>query len=134
VGSAKTGVYVKGLSADELYGAIMAGRSFVSTGPSLGFDVNGGLMGDTVDIATGGSVKLRLSVKAETAGFTVAEVRVIRDGQVWQTIEANKGAYDVTLEDETVTEDGYYRVEVTSKDDSGNSQFAWSNPVFVRIN
>ena len=133
VGSAKTGVYVKGLSADELYGAIMAGRSFVSTGPSLGFDVNGGLMGDTVDIATGGSVKLRLSVKAETEGFTVAEVRVIKNGQVWQTVKPLKADYEATLKDETVTEDAYYRVEVTASDDAGNYQFAWSNPVFVKI-
>jgi hypothetical protein len=33
-----------------------------------------------------------------------------------------------------VTEDGYYRVEVTSLDVvSGRYDFAWSNPVFARV-
>ena len=133
VGSAKTGVYLKSLSADEIYAAIKAGRSFATTGPSLDLDVNGGLMGETIHVTSGGSVKLRLNVKAETAGFTVAEVRVIKDGQVWQTVKPLKAAYEATLKDESVTEDGYYRVEVTSNDDAGNYQFAWSNPVFVKI-
>ena len=90
-------------------------------------------MGDTVRVPGGGSAKLKLSVKAETAGFTVAEVKVIKNGQVWQTIKPAEPAYEATLEDESVTEDGYYRVEVTSSDDAGNYQFAWSNPVFVKI-
>jgi len=133
VGSAKTGVYLKSLSADELYAAIKAGRSFATTGPSLAFDVNGALMGDTASIPGGGSAKLRLNVKAETDGFTVAEVRVIKDGEVWQTIKPLKATYEATLEDESVTQDGYYRVEVIASDDAGNYQFAWSNPVFVKI-
>jgi len=133
VGNAKTGLYVKGLSPDELYAAMKAGRSFATTGPSLAFDVNGGLMGETAHIPGGGSAKLRLNVKAETEGFIVAEVKVMKNGQVWQTIKPLKPAYDATLKDESVTEDGYYRVEVTSSDDAGNYQFAWSNPVFVKI-
>ena len=90
-------------------------------------------MGETVHVASGGSVKLRLNVKAETAGFSVAEVRVVKNGEVWQTVKPLKDSYEATLDDKAVTEDGYYRVEVTSSDDAGNSQFAWSNPVFVKI-
>jgi len=133
VGSAKTGVYLKSLTADELYGAIMAGRSFVSTGPSLDLDVDGGLMGETIHVTSGGSVKLRLNVKAETEGFTVAEVRVVKNGEVIASIKPAEPAHETVLEDESVTEDGYYRVEVTSSDEAGNYQFAWSNPVFVKI-
>jgi hypothetical protein len=133
VGTAKTGVYVKSLTADELYGAIKAGRSFATTGPLVGLDVNGGLMGETIHVTSGGSVKVGLEVKAETEGFTVAEVRVIKNGEVWQTVKPLKATYEATLEDKTVTQDGYYRVEVTSSDGAGNYQFAWSNPVFVKI-
>jgi hypothetical protein len=133
VGSAKTGVYVKSLSADELYGAIMAGRSFATTGPSVGLDVNGGLMGETIHVTSGGSAKVRLNVKAETAGFSVAEVRIIKNGEAWQTVKPLKDSYEATLDDKAVTEDGYYRIEVTSSDDASNYQYAWSNPVFVKI-
>jgi hypothetical protein len=43
-------------------------------------------------------------------------------------------SYEDALVDDGVTEDGYYRVEVTSLDMvSGLYYFAWSNPVFARV-
>jgi len=42
--------------------------------------------------------------------------------------------FQTTLADKSVTEDGYYRVEVTSADvASGKYAFAWSNPVFIEV-
>jgi len=137
VGSAKNGLYVKKLSADEIYKAIAAGHSFATTGPSLTFDVNGQIMGDTAKIAVGGSANLSLSAKAETPGYLLARIDIYRNGQVWKT------KYPIMLpayswpQTDTVTEDGYYRVEVTSCKLVGMQcvayQFAWSNPVFVDV-
>jgi hypothetical protein len=45
VGIARNGLYVKALTADDVYEAISAGRSFATTGPSLAFDLNGEPMG-----------------------------------------------------------------------------------------
>lgn len=133
VGKAKTGLYVKALTAEEVYEAIKAGRGFATTGPSVAFGVNGKLMGETADIADDGSAKLKLRVKAETEGFTLVEIRVMKNGVAWQMIEPESPEYEATLVDDSVTEDGYYRLEVTSSDSAGNKQFAWSNPVFVDI-
>jgi hypothetical protein len=128
VGVAKNGLYVKALTADEVYKAIKAGRSFATTGPSLDFTVNGKMMGSAAKIASGGSATLNLSATAETAGYVVAKIDVYKNGQLWNTIP---GGGPTTLTD-TVTADGYYRIEVTSVG-PGLPQFAYSNPVFVDV-
>jgi hypothetical protein len=125
---------VKALTAEEVYGAIKAGRSFATTGPSLAFDVNGELMGGTAHIASGGSASLNLRVNSESATAILVKIDIIKNGEVWQTISPMQPVYEDTLVDGSVTEDGYYRVEVTSQDQpSGPYRFAWSNPVFLKV-
>jgi len=134
VGLPKNGLYVKTLTADEVYAAIKAGRSFATSGPSLAFDVNGELMGSTAHIASGGSANLNLSVSSETATAILTKIDIIKNGEVWRTISPMQPVYEDTLVDDSVTEGGYYRVEVTSQDQpDGPYHYAWSNPVFVRV-
>ena len=131
VGIAKNGAYVKKLSAKELYKAIKAGRTFATTGPSLALDVNGELMGDTAYILDG-SASINLSVNSESPTAILVQINIIKNGEVLQTISPLSSTYEDTLADE-VTEDGYYRVEVTGVDIATGYSFAWSNPVFVDI-
>jgi len=64
----------------------------------------------------------------------LVKVDIIKNGDLLQTTSPLSSTYEGTLTDDGVTEDGYYRVEVTSLDVvSGNYYFAWSNPVFVRV-
>jgi len=134
VGVAKNGLYVKELTAEEVYAAIKAGRSFATTGPSLAFDINGEIMGGTAHIASGGSANLTLSVSSESATAILTKIDIIKNGEVWRTISPNQPVYEDTLVDDSVTEDGYYRVEVTSQDlPDGPYHAAWSNPVFVNV-
>jgi hypothetical protein len=128
VGLAKNGLFVKALTANEVYKAIKAGRSFATTGPSLAFTVNGKMMGSAVYIASGGSASLNLSATAETPGYVVAKMVIYKNGQYLTTIP---GGGHTTLTD-TVNADGYYRIEVTSVG-LGLPQFAYSNPVFVEV-
>lgn len=133
VGVAKNGLYVKALTTKEVYKAIKAGRSFATTGPSLAFDVNGELMGDTAEVASGGSANLTLSVDAMTPGYILYKVRIVKNGVVLQEVSPFSPTYQLSLAD-TVTEDGYYRVEVESVPALGGPpQFAYSNPVFVNV-
>jgi hypothetical protein len=132
VGVAKNGAYVKALTAKELYKAIKSGKTFATTGPSLNLDVNGELMGDTAYVFDS-AADIHLNVNAVTPGFILVKIDIIKNGVIWDTIAPNSPTYKATLED-TVIEDGYYRVEVTSSNLSGTViQFAWSNPVFVRV-
>jgi hypothetical protein len=134
VGLAKNGVYLKkGLTATELYKAIKAGRSFATTGPSLALDVNGELMGDTAYVFDG-TANVNLSVDSESPTAILVKIDIIKNGDVLQTISPLSSNYEDTLVDDGVTEDGYYRVAVTSLDMvSGRYYFAWSNPVFARV-
>ena len=133
VGVAKNGVYLKKkLTAEKLYKAIKAGRSFATTGPSLALKVNGELMGDTAYVLDG-IANVDLSVASESPTAILVKIDIIKNGELWQTINPMFPTYQDTLIDDGVTEDGYYRVEVTSADGSGNYYFAWSNPVFVRM-
>jgi hypothetical protein len=134
VGVAKNGLYVEALTAEEVYGAIKAGRGFATTGPSLAFDVNGELMGGTARVASGGSVNLNLSVSSESATAVLTKIDIIKNGEVWRTLSPMQPVYEDTLVDDSVAEDGYYRVEVTSLEQPGGPyNFAWSNPVFLNV-
>ena len=130
VGSAKNGILVEKLNAKEVYKAIKEGRSFATNGPSLAFDVNGEQMGGIAKIYSGQSARLSLKANAETPGYVVAKIDVYKNGQLLTTIPVGSSSYRSTLKD-TVTEDGYYRIEVTSLG-PGLPQFAYSNPVFVK--
>jgi hypothetical protein len=133
VGVAKNGVYVKELSEKELLKAIKAGRSFATTGPSLALDVNGEYMGDTA-IISDGTARINLSVNSESAYAIVVKIDILKNGEPWQTINPLSPTYADILVDSSVTEDGYYRVEVTSLNMSNNRYyFAWSNPVFISV-
>jgi hypothetical protein len=133
VGSAKNGLYVKELTAAEFYKAIKAGRSFATTGPSLALDVNGEFMGDTAYVFDG-AASINLSVDSESPTAIVVKIDVIKNGAIWQTLSPMIPIYGTVLNDNSVTEDGYYRVAVTAYDVlSGGYSFAWSNPVFVRV-
>ena len=133
VGVAKNGVYVKEFTAKEFYKAIKAGRSFATTGPSLAFDVNGEYMGDTA-IISNGIAKIHLGVKSENPTGILVKLDIIKNDAIWKTVSPQTPTYQVTLSDHLVTEDGYYRVEVTSLDvATGKYTFAWSNPVFLDV-
>ncbi len=133
VGVAKNGVYLEKLTAKDLYKAIKAGRTFGTTGPSLAFDVNGELMGGraVIDLST---AEIHLTANSESPTALLVKIDIIKNGVIWQTINPMSPTYEGALSDDAVTEDGYYRVEITAYDlDTSSYTFAWSNPVFVKI-
>ena len=114
VGVAKNGAYVKELTASELYKAIKSGKTFATTGPSLYLDVNGKLMGSTAYVFDG-AADINLRVNAVTPGYLLYKIDIIKNGVIWDTIDPIMApTFEDTLADYAVSEDGYYRVEVTS--------------------
>jgi len=133
VGMAKTGLYVNALTAEAIYDAIKAGRGFATTGPSLSFDVNGKLMGETLYTGVGGgTAHLNLSANSASPTAILVKIDIIKDGEILQTLNPMSPSYAGVIDD-TTSGSGYYRVEVTSLDmASGAYHFAYSNPVFFR--
>ena len=134
VGVAKNGAYLTGpLNRRQLLKAIKAGRTFGTTGPSLDLDVDGRLMGGTAHVFDGAAT-VNLSASSESDTAILVKIDIIKNGEVWQTLSPLSETYEVSLADDDVTEDGYYRIEITSQDVmTGEYFFAWSNPVFTRV-
>lgn len=150
VGEAKNGVYLTSLNWGLLFRAIRRGNLFATTGPSVYFDVNGQIMGETVKICRpaekglaygkgkcpprrDNSVILTLSASSESAAVIIVKIDIIKNGQVLQSSNPMAGEVEFELADQ-VTGDGYYRVEITALDTiSGRYQFAYTNPVFVEM-
>lgn len=131
VGFAKNGAYVRWLTPGELYRAIKAGRTFATTGPSLYLDVNGKIMGETAYMFCN-TANIRMKANSENSAYILVKIDIIKNGDVWKTVYPGAQTYNTALRD-IIDEDGYYRVEVTSQGSDGSYQFAWSNPVFVRV-
>jgi hypothetical protein len=150
VGEAKNGVYLTQFNRGQLFKAIRRGNLFATTGPSVYFDVNGQIMGETVKICTPsdkdfghGKPKhqpgrddkavLTLSANSQSLAAVIVKIDIIKNGVILQTSSPMTTEVELELEDQ-VTQDGYYRIEITAYDSiSGKYQFAYTNPVFVEI-
>jgi hypothetical protein len=132
VGRAKNGVYLNELTENELYKALKAGRFFATTGPSLDVAVNGEQMGDTAYIFDG-VANVTLSVNSESGSAILFKIDVIKNGVIIKTINPMTPTFSTSFAD-SATSDGYYRVEVTAINPATSAfSFAYSNPVFVRV-
>jgi hypothetical protein len=141
VGEAKNGVLIRGeVNPASLLHSIKGGHLFATTGPTVDVTIDGRIMGETVKIEglcnDVHSVAIDVSAKAEAAGRIITSVKVIKNGEVLMQAAPNAPAYQQDIED-TVTENSYYRVEVTTIDMAlyaGGTYpyfYAWSNPIFV---
>jgi hypothetical protein len=134
VGEARNGVLVRRLTSRDLLGAIRAGRCFATTGPELRFTVDDRDMGETVRMGRRSGhhkARLRFAAEAGTAGSVIAQVTVVKNGETLQKYAPMSPSFSLDLRD-AVDEDGYYRVEVVGVDtQTGQYQFAYTNPVFV---
>jgi hypothetical protein len=85
-------------------------------------------------VITHGTAQIHLTANSESPSAVLVKIDIIKNGVIWQTIAPMSPAYGDTLSDDAVTEDGYYRVEITALDPAtGSYTFAWSNPVFVKV-
>jgi hypothetical protein len=133
VGEAKNGVLVESLDAQSVLAALKAGRFFATTSPSLTFEVNGMLMGQTAYVKPGQALQIHLTGNAQSKTAVFAKVEIIKNGQVLKTIAPMTPNFEITIEDAGVTA-GYYRAQLTTVDAVTKAyQFAWANPVFVRL-
>ncbi len=152
VGEAKNGVYLTQFNRGQLFHAIRRGNLFATTGPSVYFDVDGQIMGETVKICDprdndlgGGlgkpkhrprrddTVTMTLSADSQSPAAVIVKIDIIKNGVILQTSNPMTAEVELEVKDQ-VTQDGYYRVEITAYDSiSGKYQFAYTNPVFVKI-
>lgn len=69
----------EGLSVENFYSALRAGRSFASNGPFLSFSVNGRIVGDTVEVQPGRPLKVIAEAQAREP---IDHIEAIANGRV----------------------------------------------------
>ena len=77
---------------------VLAGRTFVTTGPVLEFTINGSEMGAELTLQTPGAVHLKARVQTDPAQEVIHSFSVIMNGENVKTITHKKGASELTLE------------------------------------
>ena len=134
VGIAKTGVYVNAFTANELYEGIKEGRSFVTTGPIISFNISDAMMGETLFLTGGVSPVLNIKIESSAPSAKITRVDITKNGNYsWQTFNPNHTSFEAQIEETNVTTDSYYRIEVEEYDSAlDETHFAYSNPIFVK--
>ncbi|MBP7738623.1 MAG: PHP domain-containing protein [Spirochaetes bacterium] len=133
VGEVKNGVYLTHHNKAHFFDAVRRGNLFTTTGPSIYFEIEGTIMGETLRINTKRkkSVRMKLYVNSESASAVLVAVSIVKNGEVIHAVQPMASTYMVEL-DNDATGDCYYRVEVTSMESSdGKPRFAYANPVFI---
>jgi TolB protein len=137
VGSSRTYVYTggKGLDARAWMDGLRNGHAFMSTGPLVGFTINGRMAGEDVALpATGGTVEVAGWVKSNTP---LAKVMLIGNGELIEEIPLTPDRMGVDFKRQMkVTRSSWFhlRVEGAPADrhplDTGFAQ-AFTSPVWV---
>jgi hypothetical protein len=140
-----TAVLAKAPTREAIFDALLARRTWVTTGPRtwLEFYAGGGTFGEQLAIAPGDprlvAREIRLSVNA---ALPIERVEIIRNGEVWRS-EVGEGRTDVELtwRDETplaklATERSFANTrsaEYYARVVLGDGQMAWGSPVFFEL-
>jgi len=131
IGNARFYAYVGGpLSFDGWFGALKAGRTFVSTGPSVLLTVNGHLPGDTVDVPRGTRLRITAEAFGHPAQVPLQSLEIIGHGQVLARTDGRDAAR-LTADLELPVEHGVW---IAAKVQAGMGQFAHTTPVYVTVN
>jgi hypothetical protein len=118
--------------------AVRAGRTFLSSGPIIEFQVEGAEIGDTVHIDGPGTVHVR--ARAQSI-FPVHELQIVQDGEVVASVDDPKGARALDLEAAVRVRDhswlaarcggpGYFE-PVRHRDLWQRGIFAHTSPIYV---
>lgn len=121
------------ISSDPVVAGAMAGRSFVTTGPSLLFNVNDSMPGDVV---LSGEQKYSLTIATTAA---LGTVEIIINGQVVHTLKAVKAGQTKTYEGTVnLPEGGWVAARAFATEQQADSwptmharPFAHSSPIWI---
>lgn len=134
VGIAKTGVYVDNFTANDLYEGIKRGHSFVTTGPTMSFNVSDIMMGETLLLTGGVSPVLNIEIGSSAPSANITQVNIIKNGMMWKTFNPSQPSFEAQIEDPNLATNAYYRIEVVEYDSVlDETHYAYSNPVFAKL-
>jgi hypothetical protein len=130
IGNARFYAYVGGpLTFDGWFGALKAGRTFVTTGPMVLVTVNGRMPGDTLDVAQGARVRVTAEALGHDGQTPLRSLEIIGHGNVLARA-TGAGVARLTAEVELTAERGLW---IAAKAEAGPGQLAHTTPVYVTV-
>ncbi|MCX6629740.1 MAG: CehA/McbA family metallohydrolase [Candidatus Solibacter sp.] len=131
IGNARFYAYTGGALTFEHYmAALKAGHTFVTTGPILFLTVNGKMPGDTVDVPSGGKLKISAEAYGNSGQVPLRSVEIVGHGKVLARSEGKDAAH-LALDLELPVDRGIW---IAAKCDAGQGQVAHTTPVYVTVN
>ncbi len=131
IGNARFYAYVGGpLTYDNWFGALKAGRTFVTTGPMVLLTVNGHMPGETVDVARGTHVRVTAEALGQAAQVPLESLEIIGHGRVLARADGRNAAR-LTAEVDLPVDRGIW---IAAKAKAGTAQVAHTTPVYVTVN
>lgn len=125
IGEPRICVYLNRLSEAEIYYAIKNGHFYGTNGPDIRFEVNGEIMGSTVEVRAGETVAIDIVAWSDNP---LTKVSLIKNGEEIKVWRMSQKEF-VAGFSESPSKDSWYRMEVT--DSAGG--FAFTNPVWVEV-
>ncbi len=140
-GWARTYVYLpEGLSYEGWTEGQAAGRSFITNGPMIEFEVDGKLAGSTITLNRKGTVEVTAMAEWQ---FPLEKIELVFNGKVIREIPVKEGdaivstgSYGDFRGGIEVTESGWLAVRASAPDHPGTIRTpgAHSNPVWIEVN
>ncbi len=129
-GGGLAGVYAQELTRAAIWEALLARRTFATTGPRMvaALEADGVFMGGVVHVAPGRRVELGIEARGSTS---LTKLELIQSGPKIREFPVQAGMLTYSLtwtaQEPAVAGSSYYYLRVTQAD----GEMAWSSPVFV---
>ncbi len=116
-------------SPDSWFEAVRRGRTFVTNGPMIEFQVNGAHPGDEIQVNEGESIHISARVWGHPERFAPSQLEIVSQGEVIKSVEsddANKT--ELNLEFDAPADNGFW-IAARAKGSDGSQ--AHTTPVYV---
>ncbi|MHC4444894.1 MAG: CehA/McbA family metallohydrolase [Planctomycetota bacterium] len=116
-------------SADLWFDAVKRGRTFVSNGPMLSFEVDGILPGGEIVLEKNRKLRVRARALGSPDGMLPLKLEIIRHGEVIRRVESTESTgNELSIDFEVNSENGFW---LAARAEGGDGSYAHTTPVYV---
>jgi TolB protein len=120
-------------SAQAWVNALKQGRTFMTSGPLIEFNVNGKLPGEAVTLPNGGPRQVRVEAKVWSV-TRLRKVVIYRNGAVWKEVTPGGDEHEVSISERaSVTASGWFAVYAEAEDLTSKSPDIYAQALTNRV-
>lgn len=115
-------------SADTWFDAVKRGRTFVTNGPMIEFNVDDAMPGDEVIVRNLQTVRVKAKAWCDPEHMTPARLQIVRNGDVIRTADSKEGDTELAIDLSLPGGNGFW---IAARATCGNGSEAHTTPVYV---